>query len=394
MGNTNRLSLGFDPNQGRRAIDTYFQGTTDRLKEIAASRPFVAFAAVAVVILGFYYFIIATPIYVSQTQFTVRGREQPPAAGGLLAMVGQGGDNSETETAELKQYIQSPEILAKLDQRFHLREVYSRPRPDLLNWIPNNAPREEFLNFYKKMVSIQIDSQSNIVTLTTRSFDAKSAQALGAAILQISADYVNELSETVRKDTVKASLQDLDKAKNDVRTARLAMTKYRTTTGLLDPTATAAAQSAAVMGQQQEVLQAKADLSSLLTYNTPKSPQVVQARARIAAIEAQIEDQQAQIATAKNNNTLAHQLYEYEGLAIANDYADKQLVAAQAAYDGAVSLATQRDRFLVRVIEPNLPEKASEPHRLLAFFEALIVLIAAYGIIALAIAGVRDHQGI
>jgi capsular polysaccharide transport system permease protein len=395
MANLNRITSGFDPNHGRRIADRYLQDVTARLKEIAVSRPFVAFAAVAVLILGFYFFIVATPIYVSQTQFAIRGREAPPAAGALLSLVGGGSDSStELDTAELKQYVLSPEILARLDQRFHLRELYSTPRPDPLNWLPRSAPREEFLGFYKKMVSIQIDPQSNIITLTTRSYDPKSAKQLAEAIMEVSEAYVNDLSETVRNDTVRASLHDLNKAKDDVRAARLAMTAYRTSSGMLDPTATAAGQSAAVMSMKQEVLAAEADLASLKTYSTDKSPLVVQARARIAALNAQIDDQQKQIATAKNNNTLAHQLYEFEGLAIQNDYADKQLVAAQASYDSAVSLATQRDRFLVRIIQPNLPEKASEPHRLLSFLEALIVIVAAYGIIALAVAGVRDHQGI
>ncbi len=77
-----------------------------------------------------------------------------------------------------------------------------------------------------------------------------------------------------------------------------------------------------------------------------------------------------------------------------NDYAEKQLVAAMAANDTAKTLAGQRERFLVRITNPNLPEEAALPHRLLSFIEALIVLLAAYGIVALAIAGVRDHQGI
>jgi capsule polysaccharide export protein KpsE/RkpR len=40
------------------------------------------------------------------------------------------------------------------------------------------------------------------------------------------------------------------------------------------------------------------------------------------------------------------------------------------------------------------PDHATQPNRLLSFIEAMIVSIAAYGIIALVIAGVRDHQGI
>ncbi len=49
---------------------------------------------------------------------------------------------------------------------------------------------------------------------------------------------------------------------------------------------------------------------------------------------------------------------------------------------------------MVKVVAPHLPDRPSRPHRLLSFLESLIVAIAAYGVIALAVAGVRDHQGI
>ena len=49
---------------------------------------------------------------------------------------------------------------------------------------------------------------------------------------------------------------------------------------------------------------------------------------------------------------------------------------------------------MVPAVAPNLPDEPTEPHRLTSFLEAMLVLIAVYGIVALAIAGVRDHQGI
>ena len=49
---------------------------------------------------------------------------------------------------------------------------------------------------------------------------------------------------------------------------------------------------------------------------------------------------------------------------------------------------------MVPAVQPNLPDVATEPHRLSSFLEAMLVLVAVYGIVALAIAGVRDHQGL
>ncbi len=396
MTNVNKPNLGFDPNHGRRTLERVTNEASRRMREVATSRPFVAFVAVAALVLGFYFFILASPIYVSATNFSIRGREAPATEGSLLsALSGGSGDASGVETAEISQYIMSGDMLAKLDQRFHLRDLYSKPRLDFLNWMPRSASREQFLSFYRKMLSVKVDKDSNIVTVEVHAFDGKTAQSIAEAVLEISADYIDGLSSTVRKDTVKASQQELTDAEGAVRDARLAMTHYRMSTGMVDPAATAATRSGAVEAMQQQILQSQADLASLLTYNTATSPQVVQIRAKISALEGQIATAQNKLTTgASKSDTLAQKLYDYEGLAVNSEYAEKALVAAMSAYDAARAVAGQRERFLVRITNPNLPDEAALPHRLVSFIEALLVLVAIYGILALAIAGVRDHQGI
>ena len=395
MTNTNRLDLRLDPSQGRKAVDRYVQGLTDRARDVSTSRPFVAFVVVAAVVLGLYFFLVAAPIYVSQTSFSIRGREQPAAAGmGLLAGLSGQADSGGKEAAELSQFALSADMLNKLDARFNLRKLYSQGRLDLLNWMPASTSREGFLHFYRKMVQVRVDRENNIVTIEVRSFDRKSARDIAEAILEMTADYVDGLSATVRHDTVRSSEQELQKARNAVRDARLAMTQYRTSTGLLDPIVTAGATSGTINGLQQQVVQTRAELATMLTVNTPNSPQARQLQARIGALEGQIAETQKKVGDTSRSDNLAKRLYDYEGLLVANEYAEKQLVAALGAYDNALAVASQRERFLVRIVNPNLPDRPTQPKRLLSFLEALLVVVAAYGIIALAVAGVRDHQGI
>lgn len=397
MANLSKPNLGFSPNRGRAALDKLSEELMFRGRQVAASRPFVAFVVVAAVLLGIYFFFISAPIYVSQSSFIIRGRDQPSAASGLLGALGGtsgGGDTGGSETAELKQYAQSEEMLEKLDRQFNLRGLYSQPRMDLFHWMPRHAGRERFLNFYRKMIQIRVEPQSDIFTVEVHSFDPVSAQKITAAVLNISADYLEGLSAIVRKETLRASEKDLQDAEEAVRASRLVMTQYRTSTGMLDPVVVAGARSSSVIGMQDQVQQSQADLASLETFNTAKSPQVTQLKARIAALQAQINKTQSDLTAPRRSDTLAQKLLQYEGLIVTNDYNEKQLVAALSSYDSAKSLASQRERFLVKITNPNLPDRPALPHRLLSFIESLIVVVAGYGVIALAIAGIRDHQGI
>ncbi len=405
MTNITGQKLAVDPSHGRKAVDVFTKELSARFRSMSTSRPFVIFVVAAAVILGIYYFFLAAPLYVSEASFSIRGRDAPSAGASLLASIGgaMGGGGggggasagpTNTDTAELQTYVQSYEMANKLDQEYRLRDIYSQPRLDFLNWLPKSASRDRYLQFYRKMVKISLDHDTDLINVKVKAFDPKTAQVIAGAILRHSADYLNELSATIRKDTLRTSELELQDAENKVRQARLTMTNYRASTSTLDPVSSAAAISGGINGMRQEVLEAKAELTGLLSYNQPGSAAVAQTEARIRGLEAQIAAQEGRIANTTANDSIAERLKTFEGLQIASDYADRQLVAALGAYDAARTLANQRERFVVPAVPPNLPDEPTEPHRLAAFLEAMLVLIAIYGIVALAIAGVRDHQGI
>lgn len=384
---------GFDPKHGRTAPNLFLRDTRSRLKALSTSRPFVAYVIGVGLLLGLYFFLIASPLYVSETTFTVRGREQTSQPS-ILSTIAGAGSTPLTETSEVENYVESVQMMKKLDARFNLRRLYSRPRLDLFHWMPQNNSDEDFQDFYNRMVRVKIDHDTFLVTIEVRSFDSKSAHDIAQAVLEYSAEYVDHLSRNIRNDTLKAANTELTNAENQVKASRLAMTRYRTSTGLLDPVAVASAQTGQITALQQQILQARATMASIGTYSTPNAPAMQQNQALINSLEAQIKQLQSKLTSSSNSNAMAQRLYEYEGLAVANDYAEKRLVAALSAYDSARTLADQRERFLVRVTEPNVPDDPALPNRLLDFFEAMIIAIAAYGILALSIAGIRDHQGI
>jgi capsular polysaccharide transport system permease protein len=260
--------------------------------------------------------------------------------------------------------------------------------------MPRNASRENFLQFYRKMVVVKIDHDANLITIEARAFDPAMAQQIDQAILDITAVYINNISDVVRQDTLRTSEHDLQEAEEDVRKARLDMINYRAATGMIDPQAAAAGTASGMAAMQQQILQERVAMAQMLSYSRPDAPEVRQIQARIDGLQDQIAAQQKKIANIKAGDNISQRLREFEGLTIAGEYADRKLVAALQSYDAAKGLADQRQRFIVPVVPPNLPQDASLPHRLTAFLETMLVLVAVYGIVALAIAGIRDHQGI
>ncbi|NWG45593.1 MAG: hypothetical protein HXY25_03485, partial [Alphaproteobacteria bacterium] len=359
----------------------------------AMRRPFLAYMA-AVALLGIAYFaLIASPLYVSEGRFAIRSKDTPVHDSFVATLIG-GGSGGIAESVSVSTYIQSHDMLEALDERHDLRALYGRFRLDLLHWLPPWASEEDFLAFYRKMIRVTLDRESNITTLQVRSFDAVSAQEIAASILDLSEDYVNQLSQRVRNESLKAAQEQLDEARKAVLGVRLRLLDYRTETGDLDPIQSGSAALKSVAELEGEITRLRASLASTLTIAQESSPQVQQLRAQIRELEELVNERRDALASSSPDGTLAGRLADYEGLIVEREYADRRLVAAMAAFDAARVSAEQRSRFLVPIINANRPDQATLPRRWASFGLLLLFASVAYGIVAFAVAGIRDHEGV
>lgn len=378
-------------------LDTFdlseLPGLSRQATALARSRPFLAYLAAATLLFGVYYGLIATPLYVSQTQFAIRTKEVAAPQSFLSSLVGAGGGGI-GESIAVTEYLRSHEILDQLDQRHQLRRLYSRFRLDPFSTMARDADEETFLDFYRDMVTIQLDREANKIELHVRSFDPDSALAITTSILELAEDYINHISQRVRDETLRMAQDELNAARAHVLGVRLDMARFRNATGDLDPIQSGSAAVKATMELEGEVTKLRGELASLLTYSQEGAAQVQQLRARISSLEAQIVDQRRSLASSGVDSTLAEQLVEYEGLLVEREYSEKRLVAAMAALDVARTVAEQRERFIVPVVKPYRPDVATEPRRLSSFALAMLLALVGYGIVMFTIAGIRDHEGV
>jgi capsular polysaccharide transport system permease protein len=83
---------------------------------------------------------------------------------------------------------------------------------------------------------------------------------------------------------------------------------------------------------------------------------------------------------------------EYERLSLEMDFADKQLAAAMASLESARSQALRQQLYLITVAKPSLPDAAVLPRRARSVVTTVILGLVSWGILALLLAGVREHQ--
>ena len=82
----------------------------------------------------------------------------------------------------------------------------------------------------------------------------------------------------------------------------------------------------------------------------------------------------------------------YEDLVLERELADKELTAANAALTTAEQDARRQKLYLDRIVNPSLPDAATQPKRLLSILTVLFSALLIYGVGWFIWSGAREHR--
>ncbi len=377
------------PYQLRSRADRRVGGVWAVLRQRIGQRPFVLYMLLVAVLAGLYYGVIASPQYVSETRFAIRSREIVAPTGFLAGLIGA--PTSLGDITAVSDYIRSPEMAETLDERHQLRRLYAQPRIDPFQTLSATASDEEYQRFYRRHVIVKLDREASTVIVVVKSFTPESARDTAGSILELTEAFVNELSRNMREDTLRSATSELEMAEKQAIEARVAVANFRGAGADLDPSASSAQIVGGVGQLEASAAEVRGEIASLLTYSRRDAPQVRQLQARLSAINAEIASLRNQQGPSAG---LAQEVTDYETLQLIRANAEKKLAAAETAYDQARATAEQREKFVARIVSPNLPETPTSPRRWLEFLTAMVFAMAGYALASLTLAAVRDHRGI
>jgi capsular polysaccharide transport system permease protein len=365
------------------------------------SRPpwlFIVIVAIPTVIITIYYLLIAAPLYVSEARFVVRSRAegQPAGLGSVLQNVGQSFGvsfgESATDAFEVQDYMKSRDAAADLTRNGNLRAVVARPEGDFWARFPRPFEGASFENLYRaygRFVTVGYDSQTGISTLRVTAFRPGDAQALARALLSGGEVLVNRLNDRAMADAVSQAQRQVSESEAQAIASQATLTSFRNRERMIDPDRSSVADLELLTKLETQLATMRAERAGLAA-SAPDSPQLPVLDRRIAAFAAQLDGERSRVAG--QPNSLAPKVGEYEQLTLQRDLSVKTLESAVASLESARIDARRKQLYLERVVNPNFPDKATEPRRLKDVFVVFVVALLAYAIISLVVAGLREHR--
>lgn len=357
---------------------------------------FLAIVVVPTVLSIVYYGFWASDRYVSQSLMTVRSTEAQIATafGGLLGSLGA--NTGAVDGYVVQEYIQSRELVTELQQKLDLKSMYSVPEADMWSRLSDDASMDDLYDYFLDRIDVYFDSTANVIHMEVQAYRSEDAQKIADAIVSLSDDMVNRISQESRTDAVKFAREEVALAEDRLRENRLVLYRFREEHGELDPVSSAAAIGGIVANLEAELSRYKTELASLRSYMREDAPQIAGVKARIAAIEQQMSSERGRLASNDDRPSMTYSdlLAEYERLLIEEEFAKSAYTSAVSALEIARADANRKQAYLVAFVRPSLPADPSKPDRLLIIVSFLLGGFLAYGLLMLIGAAIREHARI
>lgn len=356
---------------------------------------FVLCVIAPTLIAGYYLWTRAADQYTSNLGFTVRREEAPSAVdilGGLTSLSSAASSDSDI----LFEFIQSQELVEKVDAALDLRSLYSRHHPiDPIFSLAPDSSIEELVDYWQNMVLISYAPGTGLIELQVRAFSADEAHAIATMIFSQSSRMINELSAIAREDAMRYAREELNTAVEQLKTARQALTAFRSRTQIVDPSADIQLQMGLLNTLQQQLGTELIDYDLLLTNVQENDPRLQQSQQRINAIRERIRQEREKFGgggSAAGGEDYATLVAEFERLSVDREFAEQKYTGALQNYDIAQAEAQRQSRYLAAYLHPTRAQSPQYPRRPLLLGLTALFLLIAWATLALILYSLRDRR--
>jgi capsular polysaccharide transport system permease protein len=339
-----------------------------------------------------YWLLVASDRYVSQATVIIQRTDQVngssvavPAA--VAAMAGGNG----ADQLLLREYLLSEDMLGKLDATLDLRAHYSNWHRDPFSrmWF-KNGPEEWFYQYWLNRIDVEYDDYSGVLRIQAQAYDAKTAQAIVKLMVRLGEAHMNELGHQLAQSQVDFLAKQVTFAHDRFLEASQNVISFQNQKGLTAPTSTADSLNALIDKLEGQKSDVQTQLASLPSNLSPNQPTVVMLKKNLAALEQQIVQRRAELASPKSG-TLNYTVAEFQRLQMQASFEQDIYKTALSALEQGRMDAARKLKMVSILQSPTMPGYPMQPQRIYNVLVTLLIVLALIGVVKLLESIILDH---
>ncbi|MGR3571840.1 capsule biosynthesis protein [Brevirhabdus sp.] len=319
------------------------------------------FVFLPTLVAGYYYAVIATPLYATDTQFVIQKAESQGASP-LSGMFSGTSFATSQDSISVQSYLQSRDAMQRLDQDLGFKAHFQDPAIDPIQRLDANATNEDAYKVYQRNVKIGYDPTEGVVRMEVIATDPATSVAFSRALITYAEEQVDHLTQRLRRDQMAGANESYKDAEAKMQAAQLKVVQLQEARGVLS----AEAESSMVMGQintyEIELQNERLRLAELEANRRPNETRVAVSKGNIQRLEQVIADLRTSLTEGgEGSGSLARITSEL--MVAQTDLETRQLMLQQALQqmETARIEANRQTRYLSMAVNPVAPDKPTYP---------------------------------
>ena len=345
-------------------------------------------------LVGYYYYNIASDMFETNAEFIIQKNEAVGSSelGGLLA--GTGFAKSE-DSIVVQGYLTSREALARLDAEHGYRAHFQSESIDEYQRLPADASLEATYGFYKKHVIVSYDPSEGIIKLEVIAATPEMSQLFAEALISYAEERVDALSQRVREDQMKGTLEAYENAELEMISAQQVVLDLQEQRGVMSAEAEIASQMSIINQLELQIEDKRLSLGVLMDNESPNPIRVSVLENDIARLERRVDELRSQLTESTDTATSLASISAELQIAEAN-LMTRQVMLQQALQqvEFARIEANRQVRYLSMGVVPVAPDIATYPRRFENTLLALIVFFLIYVMLSLTVSILREQVSV
>ena len=345
-----------------------------------------------------YYIGFASNQYAVEWRYAVRdtstATSTSSATSSLTALLGVSTAASGPDNYMVTEYIKSRQAVDDLEKRIGVISLYSRPTIDAWSRFDASLPVENFVSYWKNMVTASFDAITGTALAEVRAFSEEDAYLIAKTLVALCEDLVNEVAQRPQMETVRYAEAEVARAEARLKQIRAEIAAYRNKESVIDPTSSVVLSNATLAANLRSLLtQYQTDLAAIMKGGVgPNASQVQSLRTRIKATQDQLKDVETEVSKARlGDNPLSEVVGRYEQLTLELQFAQNMMTSTVQSLEQARSSAMARRIFITPYVHPAKPHSSTYPNRVVAIFIVAGLCTLLWTVALLLGRSIREH---
>src|SRR6056297_1977737 len=351
-----------------------------------------AFVILPTFLAGYYFAVMATPMYASNSAFLILSADGGGGGGrgGLGGLIPSQFATGQDAIAT-QEYLESKDAMLRLDEELGYRAHFSDPEIDPIQRLDPDASNEKVYKLFRNHVKIGYDPTEGVMRMEVIAADPETSVRFNRQLIAYAEERVDELSRDKRNDAVKVAAESLDQAKAERRGAQERLVTLQEGS-ILDPEGEIASIRSLINTVELQLQEKELALSIQLNNARPNAARVEALRSEIEVLRAELESQKRRLTDATVGETsLASKTAAIQMAQADLATADMVMQSALETMRMSEIEANKQVRYLTVSARPVVPQEAAYPKVFENTVLAFLIFSGIYLLISLTASILREQ---